>query len=380
MVKHGEDLWHCIHPEYLADQLARSRDRLQLAILDVCLVHNPEYFLAAGDGELEVRRSELYARLREAFGFLEEQARAGRIACYGVSSNTCAAGPEGPEATSLTHMLEAAREAGGEQHRFRVLQLPMNLRERSAAMRGNNGPSQTQTVLEHAAANGVGVLLNRPLNAIGDDGGLVRIADFPSAEARVELEAQLARLSDLEAEFNRQIAPHVRTGEGRLRADRLFHWGADLRGLAPRLSGIPHWEHIEASLLMPRLIPVLRTLDQTLAGPVAEEWREWRARYLPELDAAMAELRRRATEKSREQVAPLAAALDAGLPPERKGESLSRKALWVLASMPGVSSVLVGARKPPYVDDALGVLAWPTLSQPLELLARLPAASPSNDG
>jgi len=44
MVKYGEGIWHCIHPEYLADQLTLSLDRLGLATLDVCLLHNPEYF------------------------------------------------------------------------------------------------------------------------------------------------------------------------------------------------------------------------------------------------------------------------------------------------------------------------------------------------
>ena len=46
MVKYGEGIWHCIHPEYLADQLTLSLDRLGLATLDVCLLHNPEYFLS----------------------------------------------------------------------------------------------------------------------------------------------------------------------------------------------------------------------------------------------------------------------------------------------------------------------------------------------
>ena len=39
-----EGCWHCLHPEFLQDQLTRSLDRLQLETLDVCLLHNPEYF------------------------------------------------------------------------------------------------------------------------------------------------------------------------------------------------------------------------------------------------------------------------------------------------------------------------------------------------
>ena len=46
MVKYDEGIWHCIHPEFLADQLDASLDRLGLATLDVCLLHNPEYMLS----------------------------------------------------------------------------------------------------------------------------------------------------------------------------------------------------------------------------------------------------------------------------------------------------------------------------------------------
>src|SRR5262249_44675048 len=46
MVHYQPDCWHCIHPEFLEDQLARSLGRLGLETLDVCLLHNPEYFLS----------------------------------------------------------------------------------------------------------------------------------------------------------------------------------------------------------------------------------------------------------------------------------------------------------------------------------------------
>ena len=46
VVKYGEGIWHCIHPEFLADQLTLSLDRLGLATLDLCLLHNPEYFFS----------------------------------------------------------------------------------------------------------------------------------------------------------------------------------------------------------------------------------------------------------------------------------------------------------------------------------------------
>jgi hypothetical protein len=53
--------------------------------------------------------------------------------------------------------------------------------------------------------------------------------------------------------------------------------------------------------------------------------------------------------------------VDPHLAADRRDETLSRKALWVLASTPGISSVLVGMRRAAYVDDALGILRWPPL-------------------
>jgi hypothetical protein len=44
MVKYTEGCWHCIHPEFLADQLGRSLGRLRVEKVDVYLLHNPEYF------------------------------------------------------------------------------------------------------------------------------------------------------------------------------------------------------------------------------------------------------------------------------------------------------------------------------------------------
>jgi len=42
MVKYTEGCWHCIHPEFLADQLGRSLGRLRVEKVDVYLLHNPE--------------------------------------------------------------------------------------------------------------------------------------------------------------------------------------------------------------------------------------------------------------------------------------------------------------------------------------------------
>ncbi len=101
------------------------------------------------------------------------------------------------------------------------------------------------------------------------------------------------------------------------------------------------------------------------AGPAAERWRRWRERYLAELRRLLGEFGRQAARKSQEVSDAVASAVDPHLPAERRRESLSRESLRVVASTPGVSSILNGMRSVAYVRDAAGILAWPPLANPL---------------
>jgi aryl-alcohol dehydrogenase-like predicted oxidoreductase len=379
VVKYGEGVWHCIHPEFLADQLTRSLARLGIETLDVCLLHNPEYFLMDAHersyGTLDRRRRDFYARLAASFGFLEEQVRAGRIRAYGVSSNTAARPANDPEATSLTRMLEAAREAGGAGHHFRVLQLPLNLFESGAVLERSDGPDAKQTVLDVARAAGVGVLVNRPLNAMVND-GLVRLAAVSVPAPAVDLAAQLEALAALEAEYRTGVASHLEAGEGGIPPSDFFRWSGELGHIAPEVQGLEHWSAIESQRVLPLLGQALQALDRHLTGELGEQWHAWRARYVPEVQKALGELRRLAAEKSRVRATRLEAVIDPLLPAERRKETLSRKALWVVASTPGVSGVLAGLRDPEYVRDALAVLSWPPLADPSAVFRAVRAESP----
>lgn len=114
--------WHCMTPRFLADQLERSRANLGLETIDLYYVHNPETQLD------EVERPAFLSRLRAAFGALEEAARAGKIRWYGTATwNGYRLPPQERGHLSLAEVLAAAREAGGDGHHFRAVQLPYNL-------------------------------------------------------------------------------------------------------------------------------------------------------------------------------------------------------------------------------------------------------------
>ncbi len=384
MVKYGDGIWHCLHPDFLADQLALSLDRLGLTTLDVCLLHNPEYFLSEashhGEQNLVQLRDTFYDRLQRAFGYFEGQIQAGRLQYYGVSSNTVTSAPNEPQATSLGRILQAAQAAaqaaGHPTHHFRVLQCPMNLFESGAALVANTGAQDLQTVLEFAQQERLAVLVNRPLNAMPTGrGGLLRLADLPLEDQPVDFPAQRQRVAELEDEYRRVIAPSVQqSGQGMVPSE-FFNWAHELERIHPQIQGLEHWEQIEHQMIAPHVNQVLQALSSHLSGTMAEQWEAWRDRYVPELLTLLRGLGREATERSRRRTAVVAETLNPLLPAERRTESLSRKALWVLTSTPGVTAVLNGMRTAAYVDDSLAILQWPALHPTLPIYKKLKAVA-----
>ena len=370
MVKYGEGLWHCIHPQFLADQLDASLDRLGLSALDVCLLHNPEYMLSHAaqqvEGGLETQRERFYQRIEQAFSYLETQVAAGRISWYGVSSNSVGRDAGDPEATSLSDFLAVATRAaaacGSPQHHFAVLQCPMNLFESDVWGRPNTAPGHEATVLNHAQQEDLAVLVNRPLNAMPTArSGMLRLADVSLEGDAGDLNESLRALANLEDEYRAKLAPLIPHGTQGLHPKDFFNWAVELASVQGRLHGMEHWEQIEHQMIAPHLNQVLQAIPRVLQGPAAEQWEAWRDRYITRLLASLSILRREAAEKSRIRAQQVAAAIDPLLPESRRRESLSRKALWVLISTPGVTCVLNGMRTLHYVEDSTAVLGWEPL-------------------
>ena len=137
---------HSMAPSFLADQMGRSRQNLGIETIDVFYLHNPETQLSY------VGPEEFYARIRQAFIFLEEAVERGGIEFYGAATwEGFRRPPESPEALSLQRMVDIAREAGGGGHHFRFIQLPVNLAMAQAFGNRVDGES----VLSQAAKLGI---------------------------------------------------------------------------------------------------------------------------------------------------------------------------------------------------------------------------------
>jgi len=386
MVKYGEGIWHCLHPEFLDEQLTGSLDRLGLATLDVCLLHNPEYFLSDAKNrnlslntiQLTDLRQEFYRRLQQSFVYFESQVAAGRIQYYGVSSNTCTANHDNPEATSLSRMLEAAQAAaqqlGQDPHHFRVLQLPMNLFEAGALLIQNTGKDYSETVLSLAREKEIAVLVNRPLNAIpGKGGGMIRLADPQAEISNTNFEAQQSKVAALEHDYKQVLGPNIPQPEKGASPLEYFNWAEELKRVRPSVHNLEHWDQIESQTIAPHVNQVFQLLTKHFSGRNEEEkiWESWREKYVPELVALLKVMRMEAAQKSAKKLSEIGQVIDPLLPEDKRKEPFSRKALWTVASTPGVTSVLTGMRHPVYVDDALTILHWEPLPQPRPIFEAL---------
>ena len=362
MVKIQDGLWHCIHPDFLEDQLNRSLDRLELDVLDVCLLHNPEYFLIAAAAQgvsLASARDEFYRRIREGFSYLEDQIAAGKLCWYGVSANTAIAIAASPDAISLSRLLDGAVEVAGERNHFKVVQLPLNLYEPGAWIEKNNGAGRSNTALDTARDSQLAVLTNRPLNAFTED-RMVRLADTARIETEVEWTVQLARVAQLEASFKTRIAPDVKVESKAMLPTDYFRWAEQLAEVPSQQPNPEQWAQMEGQISY-NVGRISATLGQALSGEVAGRWEAWREEYFPELNRLLGAVRSSAANEAHAQGQTVTALVNAALPSTRRSESLSRKALWVVASTPGVTCVLNGMRAVEYVRDSVGVFEWESL-------------------
>jgi aryl-alcohol dehydrogenase-like predicted oxidoreductase len=363
LVPYGEGLEHCIHPEFLEDQLDRSLARLGVETLDVYLLHNPEYFLgwALGQGQhLEQAQAEYLRRIEQAFCHLETEVSKGRIRSYGISSNTFPVAHLDPQFSCLEKIWQKA-ESITAAHHFHVIQMPMNLIETGAVLLANQPSGMTALAL--AQSKDLGVLINRPLNAFTGK-RLVRLADV-NALPRIpeeEVRQRIAALQKAETGFVQQILPMLGLAPSvRSRLATLLPAAEVLAASWNSLQGYDHWRQVQNEMLLPRIRGVLAFLE---AQSVTEQpIKLWRSSYQNALEAALQAVGGAYAEAAIGEVARIKTLLKEADPDWAANATLSQLALRALRSTKGVSCVLVGMRRQEYVDDVISELHLPVSVQ-----------------
>jgi aryl-alcohol dehydrogenase-like predicted oxidoreductase len=373
LVMYDKGLEHCIHPEFLQDQLDRSLKRLNLETLDFYLLHNPEYYLGwAHKNKMPIddSRTEYYRRIRNAFEHLETEVENGRIRYYGISSNTFPAAVEDPEFTCLETVWEIA-ESLCANHNFRLIQLPMNLLESGAVLEKNQPCGQS--VLQFAHAKKLGVLINRPLNAFGNN-QLIRLAEIETTEKQShnDIIQEIRALAKSENVLVKKILPLLELRQGlQNRIREQFAISDALKHYWLNFGSYEHWRQVTSSFFKPRIQGVMDFLKPYAKD--SSDVSDWMTAHTDQLETtlnAVGSIYAEAAARKMREIRRLVASADTRW---AEGETLSQRAIRAVRSTKGVSCVLVGMRREDYVIDVLAELqrpvpqkkrleAWQTLS------------------
>lgn len=212
---------HAMTPQYLEDQLARSRANLGLETIDIYYLHNPETQLA------EVDREEFCRRMRAAFEFLEKKVSEGKIRRYGTATwNGFRAARQAEDYLSLQEISILAREAGGSGNHFKVVQLPFNLAMPEAWVVPNQqyGPSEA------------------PFLGLAEKFGVIAIGSASLLQAR---------LTGLLPEF---LEPHLK-GLGKS-SQRALQFARSAPGITTSLVGMKTKAHVHENLETAKVPPL----------------------------------------------------------------------------------------------------------------------------
>ncbi len=211
---------HCMTPRYLAHQLDCSLANLDLDCIDIYYVHNPETQLG------RISREEFDRRLLLAFETLERAVDDGKIRIYGTATwNGYRNPPEAKDYLSLAAVVALAEKAGGKQHHFKVIQLPLNLGMSEALSAANQTVGEKQmTLLEAAQALDLAVMCSAAV---------------------------------LQGQLTRNLPPLIRETFDDVETDgqRALQFVRSTPGVTTALVGMKRLEHVDENLKVARVAP-----------------------------------------------------------------------------------------------------------------------------
>lgn len=353
-VKCSPDLWHCIHPEFLEEQITLSLNKLKTERIDIYLLHNPEYFLSySGITDVQKCREEYYDRIAKAFEFLEREVKKGRISYYGVSSNTFAEDGDKNNFTSLDKLIETAKSIST-KNKFAVIELPLNLLERDA-MKLKNSEGGTKPVLSAAMDAGLGVLVNRPLNAI-EHNRIVRLTDFKIKENRTpeEVDEMISDLGKMEENLRSFVDEKINNEDERKTLIDCLSVAQILMDNMKKFESPNHFTEVKGYYLIPRANYAVSGLAKSVEED--PEMIKTLTDYALTLNILLDSVESILAKVYNFKNEALHNKLNLYLKKEQFSLSLSQKAVLLCNSLNEVSCTLVGMRKKEYVDDVLGAV------------------------
>ncbi len=352
----SDDAQYCLDPRFLSDELAASAARLGLTCVDGFLLHNPETWLQFASGSPSERWAAFRERLHDAFAWAESMVAEGRFSWYGVCSNSLVASSDSDsDGIGLDVLVEIARAVGGDEHHFGLIEVPFNLLELEMAIPAGS------SVIDTAAVAGLGVVTLRPLNAMGTR-GLMRLADLELSSTPPRLDLARRELEGLEAEYAEGIGRAL-AGAGISSPD--FRFSHDLVKRAADISEPVRFGEWVQGRLTTDLGNIVQNFETRLSPPMRAAFRFWLERYVDGLTMLSGALHAQNVALAGARTNRLRKTVEAWFrsevsqSPTSAGLSTSQFALRSVLGVAGVSTVLVGMRRPEYVRDVADILRSP---------------------
>lgn len=151
---------HSMSPGFLEFELYESLKNLKVETIDIYYLHN-----AAEEQLSQININEFYDQLLDVFIFFEKMRDIRKIQWYGMATwDSFRVLPNNPHYISLEKVVNIAKEAGGENHGFKFIQLPFNFLYHQAVSLKNQYVKNTQYTLCDAAQQlDVNVVVSAPL-------------------------------------------------------------------------------------------------------------------------------------------------------------------------------------------------------------------------
>ena len=381
VVKYMDGCWHCIHPDFLVDQWRRSSDAAcnwrRLTFI-CCIIRNTSCRTPA---------NKPLSRILMRFGipFMTASAapscrwsvsrREGKIRYYGISSNTFPSPNSDFEHVSLQRChdaaLNAARTVHGNQNanHFKIIQLPYNLFEHGALTEVNNTINgQDMTALQGAEALEMGVLVNRPLNAVQGN-RMVRLAQYPynsDLDYRNAIDGEIDALDQTENRLRTTLTDWgIFSRLSRSANSTLcYDLAQELPRFMPQIQSRDHWEQIAQQYLIPLIHAYLGQTIEACPNARQAEWNDMQREYVGAINRLFSLVSGHFNRMASMRMEPISKALDQALEAEERTLTLSQKSLNFVTSSPGVSVALNGMKRNEYVADAMGLMGVPDFAQP----------------
>jgi len=173
VVEYSATCYHSLSKSFMLNQLEQSLIRLEVTKIDCYLLHNPEYFLYDAINkkrDMDDALDTIFDRIFDVFVALEEQVNNGTVGSYGISSNSFSKSHNDidflPYEDLITLAERASEIVGNDVHSFTTIELPINILEKEGLK-----------CASWAKSNNLRVLANRPLNAQKED-MMFRLAEY----------------------------------------------------------------------------------------------------------------------------------------------------------------------------------------------------------